>query len=238
MLARDSLWLSVGRSPALHDVACFSSSKCRFPVKAAPVSADNTTELQRLIDQLCAGGAQSPASIDELVGRVYLRTRRLARHIFHVSFPRLGAAHETGTVHHEALLRIRRTLNRSQPATVKEFWALSTHIIRHTLIDLARRYDRSVLRKAQPLKVRGGRDPDGENLAEPAGPDEAPEVVETWTLFHRRVMKLPQPQRDVFELCFYNGLSQREAAQVLGCDPATASRLWRRAIAELPPLDF
>jgi len=202
------------------------------------VSADNTTELQRLIDQLCAGGAQSPASVDELVGRVYARTRRLARRIFRVSFPRLGAGHETGTVHHEALLRIRKTLNRSQPATVKEFWALSTHIIRHTLIDLARQYDRSVLLNAQRLEVKGGCDPDGKRSVEPAVQEELPEVAEIWTQFHNRAKELPKPQRDVFELCFYNGLSQREAAQVIGCDAATVSRLWRRAIAELPPLDL
>jgi RNA polymerase sigma factor (sigma-70 family) len=214
------------------------SSKCRFPAKAAHVSADNTTELQRLIDQMCTGSAQSPASVDELVGRVYARTRRLARRIFRVSFPRLGAGHETGTVHHEALLRIRRTLNRSQPATVEEFWALSTHIIRHTLIDLARRYDRSVLLNAQRLKVPGGRHSDEKRSVEPAVLDESAETAEIWTQFHNRARELPKPQRDVFELCFYNGLNQREAAQVLGCDPATVSRLWRRAIAELPPLDL
>ena len=167
----------------------------------------------------------------------FMRTGRLARRIFRVSFPRLGATHETGTVHHEALLRIRRALKRSQPATVKEFWALSTHIIRHTLIDLARRYDSSPLQNARPIDANGIRNSDGE-LLEPAGPDESPEVVEVWTQLHNRVSRLPRPQRDVFELCFYNGLSQREAAAVLGHDPATVSRLWRRAIAELPPLDL
>ena len=198
------------------------------------MSDDNTTELQRLIDRLCAGGAQSTATVDELVGRVYARTRRLARRIFRVSFPRLGAAHETGTVHHEALLRIRRTLDRSKPTTIREFWALSTRIIRNTLIDLARRYDRSPLRKAQPLNACG---PDGRPL-EPAGREETPEVVEMWTELHNRVSRLPKPQRDVFELCFYNGLTQREAASVLECDPATVCRLWRQAITGLPPLDL
>jgi RNA polymerase sigma factor (sigma-70 family) len=202
------------------------------------VSADNTTELQRLIDQLCAGGAQSPASVDELVGRVYVRTRRLARRIFRVSFPRLGANHETGTVHHEALLRIRRTLNRSQPATVKEFWALSTRIIRNTLIDLARRYDHSPLRRAQSLDATSGSSASGKRALEPAIPQEAPEVVESWTQFHNEVSQLPQPLREVFELCFYNGLSQREAAEILERDPGTVSRLWRRAVAQLPRVDF
>ena len=199
---------------------------------------DSTTALQRLIDQLCAGGPPSAVTIDELVGRVYERTRRLARRIFHVSFPRLKGAHETGTVHHEALLRIRRALNRSQPATVKVFWALSTQIIRHTLIDLARRYDRSPLQNVRPIDAIGIRNLDGELLPEPASPDELPEVVEMWTQLHNRVSRLPKPQRDVFELCFYNGLSQREAAAVLGHDPAKVNRLWRQAIAELPPLDL
>jgi RNA polymerase sigma factor (sigma-70 family) len=201
------------------------------------VSDDNTTELQRLIDRLCAGGSSSPEIVDELVARVYARTGRLARRMFRVSFPRLGATHETGTVHHEALLRIRRALNRSQPTTVKEFWALSTCIIRHTLIDLARRYDGSPLLKMRPIDATGIHNPDGE-LLELAAPDESPEVVELWTELHNRVSRLPKPQREVFELCFYNGLSQRQAAAVLGHDPATVSRLWRRAIAELPPLDL
>jgi RNA polymerase sigma factor (sigma-70 family) len=214
----------------------------QFELKPSPggrgVSDDNTTELQRLIDQMCAGGARSPATVDALVERVYARTGRLARRIFRGSFPRLGATHETGTVHHEALLKIRRALLRSPPATVREFWALSTCIIRHTLFDLARRYDRSPRRKAQRLDTPGGSSRHAKRSPEPVIRDESPEVVERWTQLHNRVSRLPGPQRDVFELCFYNGLSQREAAAVLDCDPATVNRLWRRAIAELPPLDL
>jgi RNA polymerase sigma factor (sigma-70 family) len=202
------------------------------------VSDDNTTELQRLIDQMSAAGAPSPAIVDALVERVYVRTGRLARRIFRASFPRLGAAHQTGTVHHEALLRIRRTLLRSQPASVREFWALSTQIIRHTLIDLARHYDRSPLQKAQPLDATGTHSPDRHRAVELAGPDESPEVVAMWTELHTQASRLPLRQREVFELCFYNGLSQREAATVLECDPATVNRLWIKAIATLPPLDL
>jgi RNA polymerase sigma factor (sigma-70 family) len=202
------------------------------------VSDDNTTQLQRLIDRLRSAETDSPEIIDELVARVYARIGRLARRIFHVSFPRLGATHETGTVHHEALLKIRRALNRSRPATVNEFWALSTQIIRRTLIDLARKYDRSPLRKAQPIDAIGAHNTDGELLCEPAGSYESPEVVEMWTDLHNRVSRLPKPQRDVFELCFYNGLTQREAAAVLGYDPAKVNRLWLQAIDQLPPLDL
>jgi RNA polymerase sigma factor (sigma-70 family) len=201
------------------------------------VNDDSTTALQRLIDQLCAGGPPSAVTIDELVGRVYERTRRLARRIFHVSFPRLKGAHETGTVHHEALLRIRRALQRSRPATVGEFWALSTRIIRNTLIDLARRYD-SALRRVHSLDSTAGSSRGGKRPLEPAVPQDSPEVVESWTQFHNEVLKLPRPEREVFELCFYNGLSQREAADILERDPGNVSRLWRRAVDRLPRIDF
>jgi RNA polymerase sigma factor (sigma-70 family) len=185
-----------------------------------------------------ARGPRLQSAIDELVARVYRRTGLLARRIFRVSFPRLGASHETGTVHHEALIRIRKALERSPPATVEEFWVLSTRIIRNTLIDLARRHDRSLVQIAGSIEGAEESGSTGKPRCEPATRDEPAENVESWTLMHHRVSLLPQPQREVFELCFYNGLNQREAAQILQRDPATISRLWRKAIGALPLIDL
>lgn len=202
------------------------------------MSNDSTAQLQGLIDRLAAAGPSRQAAVHDLVGRVYRRTGLLARRIFRVSFPRLRTAHETGTVHHEALLRIGRALEQSQPATVAEFWALSTRIIRNTLVDLARRHDRSPARKTRSIDAPESRGGDSGGSLEPAACDDAPEVVESWTRMHERVASLPAAEREVFELCFYSGLSQRRAAEVLGRDPSTVNRLWRQAIEKLPALDL
>jgi RNA polymerase sigma factor (sigma-70 family) len=204
--------------------------------RTLPVPADSTTQLECLISRLSGSGSDRQGAVDELVARVYSRIGRLARKIFRISFPRLRAAHGTGTVHHEVLIRIRKALQGSQPATMNEFWALSTRIIRNTLIDLARSYDASLVRHAQSLDATDASDANGKRVLEPATWDEAPDVAESWARMHERVSRLPAPQREVFELCFYNGLSQRQAALVLERDPATVNRLWRKAVEQLPAL--
>ena len=46
---------------------------------------------------------------------------------------------------------------------------------------------------------------------------------------HEHVERLPEQEREVFGLLFYEGLAQAEAARVLGVSVPTVKRLWRSA---------
>ena len=61
--------------------------------------------------------------------------------------------------------------------------------------------------------------------------DEAddPLKLAVWGEFHEAVQKLPDGEREVFELLWYQGLTQEEAAELLACDRSTVKRRWRSA---------
>ncbi len=56
-----------------------------------------------------------------------------------------------------------------------------------------------------------------------------PENLENWADFHEQVERLPDDQREVVNLLWYEGLSQPEAASVLGVSLATVKRRWQAA---------
>ena len=62
-------------------------------------------------------------------------------------------------------------------------------------------------------------------------PDESsePKTIEQWSNFHEHIECLPAQEREVFNLLWYQGLEQAEAARVLGVDARTIRRRWRSA---------
>jgi RNA polymerase sigma factor (sigma-70 family) len=66
----------------------------------------------------------------------------------------------------------------------------------------------------------------GEDLAEATS---GPEELALWTEFHRHVEELDDPLREAFDLLYCHGLSQAEAAELLGVSDRTVRDRWRGA---------
>jgi RNA polymerase sigma factor (sigma-70 family) len=192
------------------------------------MSRDETIELQSLIDRMLRG---DDAARTELIGRSYERLRRLASKILHADFARLENTHETGTVLHEAVLRLLQALRTVETPTVRDFFRFSATQIRRVLLDLTRR---------QALRgSAAGSDHPGDSSSSPPTydrPDSTndPAKLALWTEFHQKVEDLPPEEREVVDLHWYQGLSQAEAARILGLHPREVSRRWVRAIRQLP----
>jgi DNA-directed RNA polymerase specialized sigma24 family protein len=60
--------------------------------------------------------------------------------------------------------------------------------------------------------------------------------VEAWTRFHEQVGTLPEEEKEVVALLWYGGVSQPEAASVLGVSLATLKRRWQAARLRLSEL--
>jgi RNA polymerase sigma-70 factor (ECF subfamily) len=59
-------------------------------------------------------------------------------------------------------------------------------------------------------------------------PDE-PSHLAAWTEFHSQIDRLPAEEREIFDLLWYQELSQAEAAAQLGVSERTVKRRWQSA---------
>ena len=66
----------------------------------------------------------------------------------------------------------------------------------------------------------------------PADTDD-PDDLATWTEFHAQIDVLPGEWKEVFDLLWYQGLSQAEAATLLGVTERVVKYRWRSARLEL-----
>jgi RNA polymerase sigma-70 factor (ECF subfamily) len=111
---------------------------------------------------------------------------------------------------------------------VADFFRLAAAQIRRELIDLARRYSSAQSPAAHHASAaRAGKA--SRARSNPPDTTRDPDRLAAWTDFHREVEALPAEEREVFELLFYQGLAQAEAAAVLGVAEITIKRRWRAA---------
>lgn len=178
---------------------------------------DSIDGVQSLLDRIRQG---DDAARNDLIARSYERLRRLAATIFHGDFPRLQAAHATESVLHQALLRLVRAVDELKPATPRDYYQLAAQHLRWVLLDLARRRPGAVGGDEQPEPSAGDSTLDPASLAE-------------WTELHERIEQLPEKEREVTELLWYHGLTQNEAAQLLGVSERTVKSRWREARLKL-----
>ena len=188
---------------------------------------DRTRMLQQLLDRMQGGDGTART---ELLGLAYERLRLLARKMFHHDFPRLGNLHETDSILHEAVLRLFRALNEVQPRNVHDFLTFSAAQIRRVLLDMARHHGR------EQRKINEFRSPSGSPAVAPhdladSSPD--PAHLAQWSEFHQKVRELPDEEREVVDLYWYQGLTQAETAGILGVHEKAVSRRWLSARLKL-----
>ena len=185
---------------------------------------DHSTQIQRCIDRLRAG---DPSARDELLARASERLTRLTRKMLR-DFPGVHRWEQTDDVLQNAAMRLCRALGEVQPATVADFFRLAAAQIRRELLDLARRYSGAHgLGANHASAARAGKAPPARS--NPPDTTRDPDRLAAWTDFHREVEALPAEEREVFDLLFYQGLSQAEAAAALDVSERTIKRRWQAA---------
>jgi RNA polymerase sigma-70 factor (ECF subfamily) len=178
-----------------------------------------TIQLQHWLDRLRQGDlAARNELLEHACGRLRKLTRRMLR-----GFPRLRRWEQTDDVLHNAMLRLHRALSDTAPESLRHFFNLAAVQIRRELIDLANHHFGPEGQGAKHDTDRGD-NPEPEALVgcEPAS-------LEEWTEFHRQVEALPEEEREVFNLLWYEELTQPDAAAVLGLSERTLRRRWKSA---------
>jgi RNA polymerase sigma-70 factor (ECF subfamily) len=189
------------------------------------MSEASTTQLQGLIERL---RASVPSARSELIAHAYDRLRRLTRKM-------LPDCHED--VLQNALVRLTHALEAAAPASVADTFRLAALQIRRELTELAHHSSR-----------RGTNVDDGSAASTPPLQGDIstktwePEGPAFWQGFHEHVEALPVKERETFDLLWYHGLTQAEAAAVLNVPTPTIKNWWlsarlqlQEALKGLPP---
>lgn len=189
-----------------------------------PESPPGDTEIQLslLLERANQG---EPSARDELMIHACERLRRLTRKMFH-GYPALRRWEETDDIFQNAMLRLHRALGAMRIGSVRHFFNLAAQQIRWELLDLAKHHFGPTCAGANHHSDGVAPDENGGKLHNRA---EEPEDLADWVEFHARVEQLPEEEREVVNLLYYEGLGQTEAASLLGVSVRTLKRRWQSA---------
>jgi RNA polymerase sigma-70 factor (ECF subfamily) len=193
--------------------------------------ANTTAAIQHYLDDLAGARSDSPAEplVRALLARSVDRLHFLCSALLYRSYPRL--ARPPVNLQADELLsavveRLLKSLGKARPQNVRQFFALANQHMRWELNDLARRLDEKA--------------PDVELLE---GVAVAPESSGSGLSVNARRMlesieNLPDDEREVFSLVRIQGITQTEAADILGVSLKTIQRRLNRSmllLAEMLP---
>jgi RNA polymerase sigma factor (sigma-70 family) len=191
-----------------------------------------TTAVQRYLDEL-AGDTPADPVVRALLDRAVRRLHHLCAALLYRNYPRL--THPPLNLGVEEMLsavveRLIKALREARPKDVRQFFALACRHMRWELNDLARRLDEQT-----PAP-----DLDHELVAAPA--DSSSVLSPVGRRLIAAIDALPDTEREAFDLVRIQGMTQAEAATVLGVSAMTVKRrlnsgvqLLADALADLDP---
>ena len=186
------------------------------------MSAEHTTAaVQRYLDAL-AGDQPADPIVRALLDRSVRRLQLLCANLLYRKYRRLTLPPlnlQPDEMLDAVVVRLLKAMRSVRPQTVRQFFALVNQHMRWELNDVARRLDE------QPTVVEVR-----EDLA-PAPPASSGSAL---TPDGRRMLSaiddLPEDEREVFGLLHFQGLTQGEAAEVLGISVRTVQRRLNRSM--------
>lgn len=198
-------------------------------------SSQTTAAVQRYLDDLAgvSVGGPSEAVVRALLGRSVNRLHLLCARLLYKQYPRLTR----GPVNLQAdeLLgavvdRLIRAMRQVRPRTVREFFALANQHVRWELNEVARQLDRGAMavelrdsRFASPTPIDPSLSGTGTSGADST-------VTSTASRVLGALEGLPDDEREVFNLVRLQGMTQAEAAVVIGCATKTIQRRLNRGL--------
>jgi RNA polymerase sigma-70 factor (ECF subfamily) len=185
------------------------------------VDEQHTTFIvQHYLDQF-AGDAASDSAVRALLDRAVRRLHQLCAALLYRSYPRL--THPPLNLQVEEMLgavveRLLKALREVRPRTVRQFFALASRHIRWELNEMARRFDE----RPAAVELSEGLVPTPASSDTGLTPDSRRMLA--------TIDQLPEEEREAFDLVRIQGLTQAEAAEVLGVSAATVNRRLNRGL--------
>jgi RNA polymerase sigma-70 factor (ECF subfamily) len=138
---------------------------------------------------------------------------------------------QTDDVVQGTLIRLMRSLETIKPASMREFFGLANEQVRRELLDLVKRYQAA---KRPPLQYlpQAPHDKSGGGWEPPAN-DASQFELDSWQRFHEAITQLPDEEREVMSLIFYQGWTQKDVASFLDVSDRQVRRYWTSACKTL-----
>jgi RNA polymerase sigma-70 factor (ECF subfamily) len=194
-------------------------------------SDDRTTVIQGWLARLQAG---DDSARDTLLASARDRLAKLARKMLK-GYPGVARWEQPDDIVQNALIRLDRSLRAVAPPTARDFFCLAAAQVRRELIDLARHYQGPQGLGAHHA-TPAGRGDSADGVAPAAAAPETtydPGRLASWAEFHAAVAALGDADRELFDLLWYQGLTQAEAAALLGVTERTVNSRWLAARVRL-----
>ena len=196
------------------------------------MSDEPTVVLQGHLERAVTGDAEARQRLLELTRD---RLMHHARRFLHGRYARLEPFAQTDDVVQQLYLKILRHQDRfwvdarGEPVrTMPEFFGHTSAWLRDVLCDQLRKACGRDYNRLTALPLDGGPSDTGPRH-EPSSSTLDGEKVRRWTEFHEVVARLPDELRAVFDLLWYQGMSQAEAAALLGVAVPTVKLRWMKA---------
>jgi RNA polymerase sigma factor (sigma-70 family) len=182
---------------------------------------ENTTAAVQLYLNALAGDQPAEPIIRALLDRSVRRLQLLCGNLLHRKYRRLTLPPlnlQTDEMVSAVVERLLKAMRSVHPQTVRQFFALVNQHMRWELNDLARRLDE----QSSALELR-------EDLV-PAPASSASVLTPDGHRMLEAIDKLPEEEREVFDLVRIQGLTQAEVAEVLGVSAKTVQRRLNRSL--------
>jgi RNA polymerase sigma-70 factor (ECF subfamily) len=176
--------------------------------------------VQRYLDAL-AGDSPTEHVIRALLDRAVRRLHQLCATLLYRNYPRLTRAPlnlQADEMLSAVVERLLKALRQARPPNMRQFFALACQHMRWELNDMARRLDEQATAVAF----------DDESVPAPASSDSG--ISPDGRRILAAIERLPEGEREAFDLVRIQGMSQAEAAQVLEVSVMTVNRRLNRSL--------
>ena len=183
-----------------------------------------TVAVQRFLDELAGVKGDAPAEpiVRALLACAVDRLHLICSTLLFRNYPRLTKPPlnlQVDEMLSSVVERLLKAMRQVHPQTVRQFFALANQHMRWELNDLARRLDN----EARQVELR-------ESLIGAPADSSGSQLSPNTHRILEVIGNLPEEEREVFDLVRIQGMTQPEAAEILGISPKTVQRRLNRGI--------
>ncbi len=151
-------------------------------------------------------------------------------------YPNVHRWEDTDDVFQNACMRLHRSLATVTFPSVSDFFRFAASLIRRELVDLSRHYQGPLGHGTHQAKNGVRTDSFASDRLNPGTDTHDPQKISVWTDFHEAIELLSDEERQMFDLLWYQELTQPEAAEILSVSERTIQRRWQLARIRLQEL--